>query len=545
MSGSLDYRHVAGHKRGITLLDSRGPLAESGYADLFDQARTAAAAYLRHGALAGDRVVLSMRTDTDYLVALVGALLAGIVPCTVAPPPTPSRTDSGGVRHLAAAVRAVRPTAVIATDAADLRGVLDVPVLGVDDLRHDVALPVDRLHRPHPEQPHHIQLTSGSTSAPKAVVLPHRAVAANLDVLIAASELDPDSDTISSWLPLHHDMGLVQLLAGLTTGAPVDLMAPYSFLRDPLSWPRHIGARGGTITAAPPFGYRAAARRLRERPEDLDLSGLRRAYVGAEPIPADVLRDFTASFAHTGLREDVIVPCYGMAETVLATTLALNPGSEFGRVSTLVLDRGALHLHGKAVPASDPADSITLVNCGRPVPGVEVTVRGDDGDLCPEDTVGEIHVGGTSLMSGYLGDNGHAEPIGGEHATGDLGVIVNGGLYIVGRLKEMLIVNGRNLPPYDIEAAIEPHPAIGAGNSAVFSHLAPDGVEHVVAVAESRATGAERAALIDDIATAVRQAFGFTPSDIVVVSRGRIPRTTSGKRQRDLLRTHYLRDRVA
>ncbi|MFJ7770997.1 AMP-binding protein [Streptomyces sp. NPDC097107] len=345
-------------------------------------------------------------------------------------------------------------------------------------------------------------------------------------------------------------MGFILSLSTLTRGVPLDLMPSISFLRDPLSWLRHISRRGATITTAPPFGYRTATARFRRTPEiDLDLTTLRQAYVGAEPIPLQALTDFRDTFAKQNLDEAAIIPCYGMAETVLAATMSLNrrePGDlSWGREKALRLDREDLHHHNKVTDAHGDRPSITVIACGTPLGGLTVHVRTPDGTECADDEIGEIHLRGDSVMAGYLQPGGATAPVTDRtHASGDLGFIRDGDLYIVGRAKELLIVNGRNLPPYDVEETIETHPDIDAGNSVVFSYTDETG-EHVVALVETRLRADQHERIERETATLVRQSFGFNLRDVIVLRRGGIPRTTSGKRQRSRVREDYLTGRPA
>jgi acyl-CoA synthetase (AMP-forming)/AMP-acid ligase II len=541
----IDYRHSAAiGGQAIGFLDSRGLTGVVARADLFHSALAAATALAHHGLRQGDRVVLVIPTGQDYLVTLVGCLLAGIVPCTVAPPRSPADSDSAGVKHLHAAIGVVAPAAVIADPQCRPALPPGLRALTVDALHGHAAIRPGRLPDPDPEALHHIQLTSGSTSAPKAVALTYRNVTANLAALAAATQVDAGRDRLSTWLPLYHDMGLVQVLLSLVSGAGLDLMPPMGFLRDPMSWLGHIAARGGTITAAPPFAYRTAADRYRARPAPLDLSGLRQTYVGAEPVPAAVLRHFRDTFTGSGLNDEVIIPCYGMAETVLATTLALDTGPsehhQFGRVRTQRFDRAALDERQLAVPEQAGQPSRTLVACGRPVSGIALRVTDTDGRDVPAGQVGSIKVRGDSVMAGYLTANRIDAPTDGWHDTGDLGLESESDLYVVGRSKEMLIVRGRNMPPYDVEAVIEQHTDIGAGNAAVFSIPSDDAAtEPVIAVVETRQRGNAREDLRADVTTAVRQVFGLSLADVVVLPRGGIPRTSSGKRQRATLRAAY------
>ncbi|MDG4834226.1 AMP-binding protein [Solwaraspora sp. WMMD1047] len=543
----VDYRTVDTGQAPVGFFDSRHMTMELSRAELFEDALAAAAGLAHHRVSRGDRIILLLPTSPDYLTVLLACLLSGVAPCTVAPPPKPQDSASAGTRHLAAAINAVRPSAVIVADARTATAIPPgLPALTVDDLRGYGSLPVSAVPKPEPDDPHHIQLTSGSTSAPKAVVLTHANVAANLAVLEWATEMRPHRDRLFVWLPLYHDMGLVQVLLTLTRGAGLDLMAPVGFVRDPLSWLRHMGERGTTMTAAPPFAYRTAADRYASRPDTtIDLSRLRQAYVGAEPIPVAVLQKFQNTFTECGLAADVIVPCYGMAETVLATSLALDVGptsdTSFGRVRWRHFDRASLDERHIAAPAIPGRPTRTIVSCGPTVPGLTLRITDETGREIGEDQIGAIHVQGNSVMAGYLTDGDIDAPPGGWHDTGDLGLRHDGDLYVVGRSKEMLIIRGRNLPPYDVESVIEEHPQVDAGASAVFSYPAEDkGTAPIVAVIETRATSPDWPTIRTEVTTAVREVFGLSLTAVVIVPRGGIPRTSSGKRQRSALRNAYL-----
>ncbi|MFC8824258.1 AMP-binding protein [Streptomyces sp. NPDC057137] len=553
----LDYRTIGDHTAEVTFLDSRGVTARLSYRQLAERAGEAAGALLARGLVPGERVLLPLPTGTGHLTALLGCLLAGLVPCTIVEPANPGDADSTGAQQFRAVVTVTTPAAVITADTstADALGALAPGPAYLSTAELDAPAGWDgELPVRGPDDAHHIQLTSGSTSAPKAAVLTHAQVTANVRAIHQALQLAPERDRVCHWLPLHHDMGFILSLSTMTKGVPLDLMPSISFLRDPLSWLRHISERGATITTAPPFGYRTTTDRYRRAPvQDLDLSTLRQAYVGAEPIPLRTLTDFRDTFAGHRLGEDVIIPCYGMAETVLAATMSLQhrPAGElsWGRVKALRLDREDLHHHSRVTDAIDAADStdaadgrpsLTVLACGRPLGDLTVDIRTPDGTACADNEIGEIHLRGEFVMAGYLTPDGTPRPLTDRtHATGDLGFTRDGDLYIVGRVKELLIVNGRNLPPYDVEEAVETHPDIDAGNSAVFSHT-DDGGEHVVAVVETRLRADAHERIRRETATLVRQAFGFNLHEVIVLRRGGIPRTTSGKRQRNRLREQYL-----
>lgn len=320
------------------------------------------------------------------------------------------------------------------------------------------------------------------------------------------------------------------MLAALLYGLRIGVMTPMGFLRDPVSWLRHMSQHGSTHTAGPPFAYRAVAEAISRGGSiaDVDLSSLRHAYVGAEPIAFSVLREVTERFAPLGMRTDVLVPCYGMAETVLATTVALQAGMSdapsFGRVR---VGRG-------------PDDGEPVVSCGKVVDGLELRIVTPVGARSSDGTVGDIQVRGPSVMAGYLtADGGVATPVGGWHDTGDRGFLTDGELFVVGRHKEMLIVRGRNFPPYDIEREIDSMSGAG-GVSVVFSLRDEQRArESVIAVVGTRAAVDEYAELRTRIAGGVRAAFGFSLDEVVVVPARTIPRTTSGKRQRLMVREAY------
>lgn len=545
---TVDYRHIGDQDyRPIGFFDSRGLIEELPRPALFADALTIAAGLHAGGLRRHDRVILLLPTGADHLAAMLACLLTGMAPCTVAVPHKPGDLASAGVRHLHAAITAVQPAAVITGDVptAVPSGVRTISVAA---LRSHGGLDPDTLAAAEPGDAHHIQLTSGSTSAPKAVVLTHANVAAHLALLGAVTGMRPGRDSNFVWLPLYHDMGLVQVLLTLTRGVGLDLMTPVGFVRDPLSWLRHMTRRGTTITAAPPFAYRAAADRATRQPDPgVNLSALRQAYVGAEPIPVTVLQHFHDTFTGHGLAPDTLVPCYGMAETVLAVTLATDsttaPTTSFGRVRSREFDRASLDERRIAAPSVPGRPSRAIVSCGTTVAGLSVRITGDDGRELGEGQIGTIHVKGSSVMAGYLRDGHLDAPPGGWHDTGDLGLRLDGELYVVGRTKEMLIVRGRNLPPYDVEQVIEEQPRIEA--AAVFSHPAEDkGTEPIVAVAETRAPTPDWPQLRASITTAVREVFGLSLTDVIFVSRGGIPRTSSGKRQRAALRNDYLAGRL-
>ncbi|WP_096504928.1 AMP-binding protein [Mycobacteroides stephanolepidis] len=529
-SGAIDYAALLRSElEQNDFYDSRRHLYTLAAVDLVNATRIRAAALAARGLRRGDRVAMIAVSDEEYLTALLAVLLLGAVPCGIAPPPTPSRPESAGVAHLSAALGVLNPAMVITQPRVEVA--ITHPVVVMYDELTD-AEPIDwkRCSRADPGDIHHIQLTSGSTSAPKAVLLTHGNVVHNASAIAYGTRALRGRDRVFSWLPLYHDMGFIQVLAALLYGLRVGVMTPMGFLRDPVSWLRHMSQHGSTHTAGPPFAYRAVAEAISRGGAvvDVDLSSLRHAYVGAEPIAFSVLREVTESFAPLGMRTDVLVPCYGMAETVLATTVALQAcipdARSFGRVRVG---------HG-------PDDGELVVSCGKVVDGLELRIVTPGGATAPDGAVGDIQVRGPSVMAGYLtADGGVATPVGGWHDTGDRGFLTDGELFVVGRHKEMLIVRGRNFPPYDIEREIDNMSGSGAV-SVVFSLRDEQRArESVIAVVGTRATADEYEELRTRIAGGVRAAFGFSLDEVIVVPARTIPRTTSGKRQRFMVREAY------
>ncbi len=532
-AGAIDYPVLlAGYRGAIDLYDSRRHLDTVAGQTFADGVAAMAGALATRGLRRGDRIVLVANNTEQYLTTVLAVLLLGAVPCAVAPPPTPSREESAGVAHLRAALRTIGPAMVVAT-AATAPAIAHDGLVLEDDLTACQASAIPDLRPARPDDIHHIQLTSGSTSAPKAVVLTHGNVAHNIASIGAAMGATRGRDRVFSWLPMYHDMGFVLVLGALLFGLPIGLMTPLGFLRDPLSWPRHMTRHGSTITAGPTFAYGAATAALARRGDTagaIDLGRLRQAYVGAEPIARSTLHGFTESFTRLGLRADALVPCYGMAESVLATTLAVRPAptgpGNFGRVRTL-----------------GSAADISPVSCGRPLDGMRIRVVDADGADTGDGVVGDIRISGPSLMAGYLGSDGSVQrPPGGWHATGDRGLLSAGELFVVGRHNEMLIVRGRNIPPYDVERAVEAVSQVGSGQVVVFS-VDDDGRgrESVVAVIGTGVIEPDRRRQIKlDAAQRVRESFGFSLDDVVLVPKGSVPRTTSGKLQRLEIRGRYL-----
>ena len=342
---------------------------------------------------------------------------------------------------------------------------------------------------------------------------------------------------MAAWLPLFHDMGLIGFfLLPMALGIETMLASPREFFRDPAFWMESISRYRATITGAPNFAYAIAGARLAANQADLDLSSLRLAFNGAEPIDPDAVEGFIAAASLHGFDVRAMFCVYGLAEATLAVTFP-EPGSG---LETDVVDSELLARSGRAVSAASRAQR-RLVRLGKPIPGVEIRIAGADGGLLADRDVGEIEIRGKSTTLGYLGRPADSAALfrDGWLRTGDLGYLIEDDLVVCGRLKDLVIVGGRNILPEDIERA-----AVGSRNPPWECHrvsrIPGTTTERVVIVAERRGLEAQRAA-VDE---AVRESVDVSPYDVVFVRPGSLPKTSSGKLQRAECRRRYQTDEL-
>ncbi|WP_214406422.1 fatty acyl-AMP ligase [Pseudonocardia lacus] len=384
-----------------------------------------------------------------------------------------------------------------------------------------------------------LQLTSGSTAEPKAVRITHRNLHANIAGMIEAARLDLDRDTMVSWLPLFHDMGMVGFLTiPMAVGLELVSVTPVDFLSRPLLWAELISTYRGTVTAAPNFAYAVLGRQLARADEgSLDLSSLRIALNGAEPIDPDAVAAFTAAGARFGLRPESVLAAYGMAETALGVSFA--PVEQGLRVDAIDADQ--LEAHRRAVPvtaggAGPGVRRFPLL--GPPLPGIEARVVGEDGTVLGDREVGVIHLRGESVTPGYLTVDGPVDTQDEEGwlDTGDEGYLVDGAVVVCGRRKDVIIMGGRNIYPTDIERAAVQAADVRAGNAVAVRLFAGDDRhrESFLVAVESRKAGDEEAekAIAKDVTRQVLAAVGVRPARVVVLGPGSLPKTPSGKLRR-------------
>jgi len=393
-----------------------------------------------------------------------------------------------------------------------------------------------------PDEVAYLQFTSGSTRFPRGVVITQSAVMSNLRGIVGPGLGVRSDDRCTSWLPFYHDMGLVGFLLGpLVSQRTVDYLSARDFAIRPVPWLKLISRDGGTIAFGPPIGYELCTRRLSpEDVEELDLECWRVAGVGAEMIQLEPLQRFAETLEPAGFDGRAFLPCYGLAESSLAVSFAeLGRGVEAERV-----DADALAIRGEAVPVEEETRRVSeIVNCGSVLPGHEVVIRDEDGTPLGPRTVGRITLRGPSVMSRYFEDRDATEDVLSEDGwldTGDLGYRTEDGLFITGRSKDLIIVNGRNIWPQDLEHLAERQPEVRVGESSAFGVTEPDGIEKAVLVVQCRLSEEEeREDLVSRIQSEVRRSLGIHCLVELVPPRT-LPKTSSGKLSRSEARQGFL-----
>lgn len=537
----------------VRLLGDEAEVDRLTYGELHAGALAVAAGLRAHGIEPGDTVALMLPTGLDFFLAFHGVLRAGGVPIPLYPPVRAEELESHA-RRLAAILDNAQARLFIATAQTRPAGrILQglVPALQtvdtVDRLRHSQE-PPETVRRADTDLAF-LQYTSGTTGAPKGVMLSHANLLANIRAMGPAVGADA-SDRFVSWLPLYHDMGLIgACLATLYYGVEVILMSPLQFMARPERWLWAIHDFGGTISAGPNFAYDLCAGRVRDEAlEGLDLSNWRLAFNGAEPVSADTLERFTARFAPFGFRAEAMMPVYGLAESSVG--LAFPPPGRGARIDTV--DRATLERDGQAIPAAaDTTGVLRFVACGSALRGHELRIVDTAGSPVPERQEGRVQFRGPSCTAGY-----HANPeattelfsTDGWLEAGDRGYLANGEIHLTGRIKDIIIRAGRNLYPQDIEAAVAAVEGIRKNNVAAFATTAtregarasPGSPERLVVMAETRVTDtAARSRLADTCARAAADVIEGGADEIVLVGPRTISKTSSGKIRRGDCRTMY------
>ncbi|WP_221792491.1 fatty acyl-AMP ligase [Aquisediminimonas sediminicola] len=539
---ALDY--AATGLRGLNFHDARGSLVRPyRFAEMRVDALAQAARLIADGVKPGDRIALIAETGPDFAALFFGVIYAGAWPV-----PLPLPTSFGGkesyIDQLKVQLGSSDPSILfyppeLETMAGEAARQCNVRGLDWESFSANDAPAVD-LPQADPDDIAYLQYSSGSTRFPHGVAVTHRALLNNLSAHAHGMEITT-GDRCISWLPWYHDMGLVGcFLSPVANQVSVDYLKTEDFARRPLAWLDMISRHDGTsISYSPTFGYDICARRISLQTnvaDRFDLSRWRIAGNGADMIRPDVMQGFVDAFHPAGFNASAFLPSYGLAEATLAVTI-MPPGE--GIVVELVEET---ELSGADARPNRPQRFRSIVNCGKPVKDMVVEIREEDGTLLPEKAIGKVWCKGISIMTGYYQDEEATEACmaDGWLDTGDMGYLSDGYLYIVGRAKDMIIINGKNHWPQDIEWAVEQLPGFKSGDIAAFAITTPGGEETPAVLVQCRTTDPmERSRLRDAIRERVRAITGMH-CVVELVPPRTLPRTSSGKLSRAKARNLYL-----
>jgi len=544
----LDY--AARGETGVTFYNAKGEIRGGlSWHDVRQRAHVVARKLIGAGFAKGDRLLITADTWPGFFDLFFGAQYAGLLPVPVSIP-----VGIGGKEAYLDQLRRqfAASGAVAAIGIDDLAGYLSDAAKEFPALRlHGGMAVIDALPekavdlRPlGPDDDCYIQFSSGSTRHPHGVRIVQRALMANLAAMTGPGGLNLTADDRTvTWLPLYHDMGLIGfLMAPLSSQCSIDYLTPRDFARRPMQWLNLISRNRATVAYSPSFGYDLATRRgSNQVPADLDLTCWRHAGIGGDMVRADVLARFAEIFGPSGFDPKIFIPSYGMAEVCLAITF----GPDHGGVRTDTIDRAVLANEQRAQPAADPDDLVRarrFVLCGKVVPGHRLEVRDPDGKVLADRQVGRIFVSGPSIMPGYFNDPEATREVlsaDGWLDTGDLGYTLAGDVVVTGRAKDLIIVNGRNIWPQDIEWTIEARRIVKNDDCAAFSVDNGEGERVVVAVL-ARVAGDQKENLARDVAGAVREAIAVDCEVVLVPPAMGLPTTSSGKLSRARTRANYL-----
>ncbi len=540
LTQGLDY--AAKGAAGFNFYAPRGALQHVlPYSEMRSKALEVGAKLINAGLERGERVAIVAETGPEFVITFFGCQYAGLVPC-----PVPYAMNIGGrdayVTRIAGMLNAADASAIVTPqsleesigEAAKLAGVKTVltheAMAGLSSQGQLTAFGADDVA--------YIQYSSGSTSAPKGVLITQKAATANTRAILQHGMRLTDDDRAFSWLPLYHDMGLVGFcLSSMMGQASVDYLATPAFARRPALWLKLMSENRSTISYAPSFGYDLASRRINGGAKDLDLSNWRIAGIGGDMVRADVLSDFAERLDVAGFNSKAFMPSYGMAEATLALSFA--PLDE--EVLVDVVDRAKMKETGKAVPACEierlnqPEKVRSFVACGAVMPDHQMVVRDDNGNELDEREIGHVLIKGPSLMAGYYLNVEATQAIMGADGfmdTGDMGYMLDGQIVLTGRAKDLILHNGRNIWPQDIEWAAEQLDDLRDGDVAAFGIEDEAGEEQVTVLVQCRLSDvARREALKRDVSKIVHRNAGVECNVLLVPTRS-LPFTSSGKLSR-------------
>ncbi|WP_372739686.1 AMP-binding protein [Neptunomonas sp.] len=520
------------------------------YAMLADGARTLATGLQSRGLMPGQTVAIMLPTSRDYLFSFFGILLAGGIPVPIYPPLRPSQIEDHLRRHAGILANAEAVLLITVAEASKVARLLKAQV----DTMHAVVTPEELMSSsgiyseltPQPQDIAFLQYTSGSTGQPKGVILTHANLLANIRAMGEAVQVD-STDVFVSWLPLYHDMGLIGAwLGSLYYGMPLVLMSPLAFLIHPPRWLWMIHKHRGTLTAAPNFAYELCLNKIEESDlKGLDLSSLRRAFNGAEPVSPNTLRRFTEHFASYGFRARALAPVYGLAEA--AVGLAFPPLDRGPLIDSI--QREPFASSGKAIPAlASNSNPLEFVACGQPLPGYQIRIVDMAGRELPDRQEGRLEFRGPSATSGYLRNADATQSLfDGEWLdSGDLAYIAEGDVYLTSRIKDLIIRGGRNIYPYEVEEAVGDIPGIRKGSVAIFGTPDPNsGTERLIVIAETREVEPDTLeSLQRQVYSVATDLLNMPPDEAMLAPLHTVLKTSSGKIRRAAVRELYEQGRI-
>jgi acyl-CoA synthetase (AMP-forming)/AMP-acid ligase II len=545
----------------IELSDRGREVARLGFAELAGRAAALSAAIAERAA-PGERALIVCPNGVGFMVGFFACVLAGVAAVPIMAPRRNSARDASAAIIADCAPRLVlAPRALIGGERGDLAARFapacnkgaDIEFLAVDDAGTMPAPVAPTRRDPAPDDLAFLQYTSGSTSAPKGVMVTHAGLLANL-AMIACAFGNTKHATCVSWVPLYHDMGLIiNALQSLYIGACCVLMTPVAFAQRPLLWLRAIAEYRAEIAGGPNFAFDLCVERYRpEQMDGIDLSGWKVAFNGAEPVRAETIRRFCETYAAHGFAAEAVLPAYGLAEA----TVLVSAGGRGRGATRRTVSRRRLRA-GHVAPPDMPDDAQDVVGCGRAIGSERIAIVDPDtrARLGPE-AIGEIWVAGPNVARGYwrnpeataatfgaaiLDEEGAGEENGRWLRTGDLGFLDAGGeLFVTGRVKDIVIIRGVNHYPQDIENTVQrAHPALRRHGGAAFAVQDGDAAEQLVIIQEVERMWRNRVDTGDIIARireAVVAEHDIAPRDIALLRPGALPKTTSGKIQRALSR---------
>ena len=560
LTEALEY--AAKGKRGFNFYSARGELTDVlPFSTLHNEALRLARKITGLGIKKGERIAIIAETSPDFINFFFACQYAAVLP-TPLPLPTSFGQREGYVSQLAQQMKSCQATAAITPEY--MKDLVEAAALEVSSIRFcgtteelvEKAGKDGEIYTPSPDDISYLQYSSGSTRFPHGIIVTHKMLMTNCNGIGSSGVMVRDGDRVVSWLPFYHDMGLVgTLLASLSCQVTTDFIATEDFARRPMTWLKLISKNKGTITYGPTFGYDICTRRVSESVlAELDLSSWRIAGIGADMIQPAVMAAFSKRFAPAGYRKTTFVPSYGLAECTLAVSfMPLDTGIITDRVDERILS-GELTIDDlqNQEPGNGEVNGVfptrEVVNCGKLLPSFTVEIRDNQGNILPEKGIGRVFVAGDSIMVGYYNDEEATKAVltdDGWLDTGDMGYMRDGCIYIVGRVKDMIIINGKNHWPQDIEWAVEQLDGVRAGDTAAISIPGDNAEEVPLVLVQCRFRDEkERQNLVNDIKTRVRHIAGVN-CQVELVPPRTLPHTSSGKLSRAKARAKFLSGELA